>query len=79
MERLVLPLPPDYPPLAAFWALREEMKGGFGPAIVKKHSIFRLDGSARAQVGAVVCPTAQVELMWFICQAATKRKLLWFR
>lgn len=45
MERLVLPLLPDYPPLAAFLALREEMKGGFGPAIVKKkHRIFRLDG-----------------------------------
>lgn len=44
MERLVLPLLPDYPPLAAFLARREEMKGGFGPAIVKKHGIFRLDG-----------------------------------
>lgn len=44
MERLVLPLLPDYPPLAAFLALREEMKGGFGPAIVNKRSVFSLDG-----------------------------------
>lgn len=40
MERLVLPLLPDYPPLAAFLALREERKGGFGPAIVKKNTAF---------------------------------------
>lgn len=59
MERLVLPLLPDYPPMATFLAPREEMKGGFGPAIVKKHSIFRLDGLMSLQGRKRVPPSVR--------------------
>lgn len=42
MERLVLLPPPDYPALAPCLAPRQEMKGGFRPAINKERSIFKL-------------------------------------
>lgn len=59
MERLVLLLPPDYPPPAPRSAPRQETKGGFRPAINKERSIFKLHDLMPPQLRTPLPPSVR--------------------